>query len=68
MRLRLSGSSWRDWRSIGGTVAENSSVWRAFRRFAEDELQLLAKAEVEHLVGLVEHHGAHRPRGRSSRA
>ncbi len=30
------------------------------RRRIEDELQILAEAEVEHLVGLVEHHGLRR--------
>ena len=35
-------------------MAENSSVRRSVGRRVEDELQLLAEAEVEHLVGLVE--------------
>ena len=42
------------------------------RRGLEDEFQILAKAQVEHLVGLVEHHGlqretSRRPRRRWSR-
>jgi hypothetical protein len=42
-----------------GTVAENSSA--PFRRGrAEDEFEILAKTEVQHLVGLVQHHGAQR--------
>ena len=36
-------------------VAEKSKVRRSCRRRVEDFLQLLAKAHVEHLVGLVEH-------------
>ena len=38
-----------------GNVAENSSVRRVLRRGLEDEFHVLAKAEIEHLVGLVEH-------------
>ena len=38
-------------------MAENSSVWRLFRRRVENEFQVLAEAEVEHLVGFVEHDG-----------
>ncbi len=40
-----------------GTVAENISVRRVSRRLAENEFQILAEPEVEHLVGLVEHDG-----------
>jgi hypothetical protein len=44
-------------RSIPGeTVAENISVRRGGQGL-EDEFQILAKAEVEHLVGLVQDHG-----------
>ena len=43
---------------LRGMVAENSSVRRSGRRRVEDELEVLAEAEVEHLVGLVEHDGA----------
>ena len=39
-----------------GSVAENSSVRRLVRRGLQDEFEILAKAEIEHLVGLVEHH------------
>ena len=39
-----------------GSVAENNSVRRRGRRGLEDELHVLAKAEIEHFVGLVEHH------------
>ncbi len=42
----------------GGIVAENSAVWRPRRAAAEDRLDVLEEAEVEHLVGLVEHHVA----------
>ena len=38
-----------------GNVAENSSVRRCLRRGLEDEFHVLAKTEIEHLVGLVEH-------------
>ena len=38
-----------------GRVAENSSVRRLVRRRFEDEFHVLAKTEIEHLVGLVEH-------------
>jgi hypothetical protein len=31
-----------------------------FRRGSKDEFEVLAEAEVEHFVGLVEHHGLHR--------
>jgi hypothetical protein len=41
-----------------GMVAENSSVRRSLGRGVEDFLEILAKAHVEHLVGLVEHHDA----------
>jgi hypothetical protein len=40
------------------TVAENSSVRRSLGRRAEDEFQVVAKPEIQHLVGFVEHHGA----------
>ena len=40
-----------------GSVAENSSVRRVGRRGLEDEFHILAKAEIEHLVGFVEHDG-----------
>ncbi len=41
-------------------VAENSKVRRSLGRRVEDFLELLAKAHVEHLVGLVEHDDAKR--------
>ncbi len=40
----------------GGGEQERAAV---FRRGVEDELQILAEAEIEHLVSLVEHHDAH---------
>jgi hypothetical protein len=40
-----------------GTVAENIRVRRAGAAAPEDELQVLAEAQVQHLVGLVEHAG-----------
>ena len=43
------------WRTSGGMVAENSAVWRDAGRQGEDLLDVLEEAEVEHLVGLVEH-------------
>ena len=43
-----------------GTVAENISVRRSAGRGVEDEFEIFAEAEVEHLVGLVEHDGAQR--------
>ena len=42
-----------------GMVAENSMVWRVGRRLGEQLLDVGEEAEVEHLVGLVEHHLAH---------
>ena len=42
----------------GGSVAENSTVWRSVRRGPEDRLDVLGEAHVEHLVGLVEHDDA----------
>ena len=41
-------------------VAENSRVRRLGRGRVEDLLEFLAKAHVEHLVGLVEHGDAQR--------
>ena len=38
-----------------GKVAENNSVRRVSGVVFEDEFHVLAKAEIEHLVGLVEH-------------
>ena len=38
-----------------GNVAENSSVRRVSGVVFEDEFHILAKTEIEHLVGLVEH-------------
>ena len=49
-RWRLAMASMR-----GGRVAENSTVWRSVGRGAEDRLDVLGEAHVEHLVGLVEH-------------
>ena len=48
------------WRSASlrisvGIVALNSAVWRLPGREREDLLDVLEEAEVEHLVGLVEH-------------
>ena len=40
-----------------GNVAENSSVRRAAGVVFEDEFHVLAKAQIEHFVGLVEHDG-----------
>ena len=40
-----------------GIVAENISVRRSAGRRFEDEFEILAKAEVEHLVGFVENDG-----------
>ena len=37
-----------------GIVAENSAVWRSWRRRLEDRVDVLGEAHVEHLVGLVE--------------
>ena len=42
----------------GGIVAENSTVWRSVGQRAEDRLDVLGEAHVEHLVGLVEDDGA----------
>ena len=39
----------------GGSVAENSTVWRSAGVDVEDRLDVLGEAHVEHLVGLVEH-------------
>ena len=39
-----------------GIVAENSMVWRVGRGLREELLDVGQEAEVEHLVGLVEHH------------
>ena len=36
-------------------VAENSSVRRVFRRRVKQRFEFFAEAEVEHLVGFVEH-------------
>ena len=47
-------------RMRGGSVAENSAVCRSFGVRFEDRLEVLGEAHVEHLVGLVEHDGAHR--------
>ena len=49
-------------------VAENSRVRRSCGRRVEDLLEILAKAHVEHLVGLVEHRDARARRGRARRA
>jgi hypothetical protein len=60
---RRTASRWKVLASVAmarGMVAENSSVRRSAGRGLEDELQVLAEAEVEHLVGLVEHHGLQR--------
>ena len=53
-------------RMRGGIVAEKSAVWRAAGRRLEDGLEVLGKAHVEHLVGLVEHQHAQAARGRAS--
>ncbi len=52
---RRAGSAWRAWRCRAAMVAENSSVRRVVRRGVEDDFEVLAEAEVEHLVGFVEH-------------
>ena len=46
-------------RSAPGMVAENSMVWRPAGISAHDPLDVGQEAQVEHLVGLVEHEGAH---------
>ncbi len=38
-----------------GMVAENSSVWRCLRQLRDDPADRDDEAEVEHVVGLVEH-------------
>ena len=49
----------RDSVMIGpGMVAENSIVWRCVGEHAEDALDVGQEAQVEHLVGLVEHQPA----------
>ena len=49
------GSASASLRIGGGIVALKSAVWRPFGREREDLLDVLEEAEVEHLVGLVEH-------------
>jgi hypothetical protein len=47
-------------RRIGaGKVAENSAVWRSLGVFGDDRLDVVDEAHAQHLVGLVEHEGAH---------
>ena len=59
------GQGWRSSCGDGGREQQGAALGR---RGVEDVLQVLAEAEVEHLVGLVEHHGPQRPRGRGCRA
>ena len=49
-----------------GTVAENISVRRSSGDGGEDEFEIVAKAEIEHLIGFVQHDGA--DRGKVERA
>ena len=49
-----------------GTVAENISVRRSSGEAARIEFEIVAKAEIEHLIGFVQHDGA--DRGKVERA
>ena len=63
LTLTVTGSyRWRSAspRISAGIVALNSAVWRPFGVLDEDLLDVLEEAEVEHLVGLVEHEVAAR--------
>ena len=51
----VAGSGRRGGGSRRGIVAENSAVWRPPGVRPKDPLDVLEEAEVEHLVGLVEH-------------
>ncbi len=54
---RRAGRSWRDRRWRAARWPRTSACARSAGGI-EDELEVFAEAEVEHLVGLVEHHGA----------
>ena len=51
---RCAGSAWRGWRSRARWSPRTCRVRRPTRGGVEHELEVLAEAEVEHLVGLVE--------------